>query len=54
MNERDVWRQAFENGSKPDFLVTYKENRDSELWRSGSIVEELAEYILYLEGLLND
>lgn len=49
-DERDQWLEEYKAGKCPEILDIYKIERDSELWRSGSIVEELCEYILYLES----
>lgn len=48
--ERIGWRKRFDGGYKPWFLEEYLKNRESELWRSTRIVEQLAEYILWLEA----
>jgi len=51
VNQRDSWRRNFDNGSKPSspLLFDYRMNRDSTHWRVSSHVEELCEYILWLE-----
>ena len=48
---RDNTAAKMEAGYVPSFLKTYKGSRDSEMWRSSSLVEELCEYILYLERI---
>ena len=48
-------RYAFGKGEKPGGLLEdYRENRMSEDWRTSFAVEELCEYILYLEEQLNE
>lgn len=51
VSERDSWREEFENGNKPTSLalIEYRKYRNSETWRVSSQVEQLCEYILYLE-----
>lgn len=39
-----------ERGIKPYLLERYIDNRESELWRSTRIMEQLCEYILWLEA----
>lgn len=51
---RDQWAQAFKDGAEPSFMKTYRGSRNSETWRGSSLVEELCEYIMYLEGRLDD
>lgn len=50
-DERKAWRKEIEEGiwNEPYILQQYRENRDSNLWRSTREVEKLCEYILYLE-----
>lgn len=49
--DRDDFLHYFELFGKcdSDILADYKENRNSESWRTSRVVEELCEYILYLE-----
>lgn len=49
-DERKSWRERFNGGFKPYLLVDYIEHRESELWRSTRIMEQLCEYILWLEA----
>jgi len=51
-DERNEWRRQLEGGGQLDIYVLqqYRENRDSNLWRSTREVEKLCEYILFLEG----
>ena len=51
---RDKMLERFIQGEKPltVILVDYRENRNSEEWRMSVSVEELCEYILYLENEL--
>ena len=55
VKQRNEWREQIESG---DFEVhnaysIYKENRNSELWRSTAQLERIFEYIMYLEEKLN-
>lgn len=56
VEERDSWRQMFEEGHKLDhhYMSQYRKYRDSELWRMSSAVEQLCEYILYLESKIEE
>jgi hypothetical protein len=49
---RDKMLERFIQGEKPltVILVDYRKNRNSEEWRISVSVEELCEYILYLES----
>ncbi len=51
-DERNEWRQQLESGimEEPYVLKMYRLNRDSNLWRSTRMVEQLCEMILFLEG----
>ena len=53
---RDKMLERFTRGEKPltVILVDYRENRNSEEWRMSVSVEELCEYILYLESELKE
>lgn len=53
-DERKKWRSDIEQGmwNEPYVLQQYRENRDSNLWRSTREVEKLCEYVLYLEDCL--
>ena len=47
--------EVFRKGHKPhDVLEDYREYRNSEDWRVSESVEELCEYILYLESKINE
>lgn len=50
---RDKWRDNFLAGNKLDnrFMRDYRRYRDSEEWRSTRLMEEMAEYILFLEKI---
>ena len=52
-DERESWRDRFDRGYKPFLLGEYVQNRESELWRSTRIMEQLCEYILWLEDKIN-
>jgi hypothetical protein len=51
--ERNHWRKQMESGNflDPHYLAEYRINRDSDLWRSTRAVEQLCEYILWLESI---
>ena len=53
---RNDLRKEYENGKVCDSIVLkdYRENRNTEEWRTSLIVEELCEYILYLESKLGE
>ena len=53
---RDKMLERFIQGEKPltVILVDYRENRNSEEWRMSVSVEELCEYVLYLESCLEN
>lgn len=52
---RDEMLEAFRQGQKPHgVLEDYREYRNSEDWRVSKCVEELCEYILYLESKINE
>jgi len=53
-NKRDYWNAIFSTGKLPDadILIEYRSFRYSELKRSTRLVEELCEYVLYLESLI--
>lgn len=53
---RDKMLERFIQGEKPltVILVDYRENRNSEEWRMSVSVEELCEYVLYLENCLEN
>jgi hypothetical protein len=52
IEERNAWRKMFEEGHALDhvYMNEYRTNRDSELWRSTRALEQMCEYILYLEA----
>lgn len=50
VNDRNRWKKGFSDGKTPAFLKEYRDNRNSEQWRSSGFAEELCEYILYLEA----
>ena len=51
VEERDKWRKEFESRKLDNSLLNdYRKNRDSNEWRVSRVVEQLCEYILYLEG----
>ena len=54
VKERHGWREAMLNGTwqDPHLLAVYRENRMSNLWRSSRQAEQLCEYILHLEALV--
>jgi hypothetical protein len=55
VEDRDSWKEAFERGEKPaGYLSEYRNKRDSNLWRSSRMVEQLCEYILYLERQVDE
>lgn len=53
VEERDAWRKKFDEGIFSFYyyrsIVEYRMNRNSELWRSTRLFEELLEYINWLE-----
>lgn len=53
--EREQWAENFINGNKPSnpALEDYRKFRNSESWRIHSSIEEVFEYILYLEKKLD-
>lgn len=53
-DERHTWRVEIEQGlwHEPLVLQQYRENRESNLWRSTREVEKLCEYVLFLEEQL--
>lgn len=55
IEERNHWRQQFDEGKEPTtpWLLDYRRNRDSNLWRSSRPLEQLCEYILYLEDKIS-
>lgn len=54
LDERNTWRFEFEDGSKPanHYLDEYRVKRDDPCWRSTRTIEQLCEYILFLEDKL--
>lgn len=52
VEQRNKWKEQFERDGKPHFpaLEDYRHHRDSEYFRLSSSLEELLEYILYLEN----
>lgn len=47
---RNECKEKFEAGEKPQgILEVYRTNRNNEEFRAGRIIEELMEYILFLE-----
>lgn len=54
-DERHTWRYEIEHGlwHEPYVLQQYRENRESNLWRSTREVEKLCEYVLFLEDKLS-
>lgn len=51
VKSRDAWAKKFENGEglTSPLLERYRKERGSEHWRSTKILEEILEYVLYLE-----
>lgn len=56
LEERKRWRQAFEHGTRPisPLLSDYRKGRNSEQFRLSRVVEEICEYVLYLEDRLSE
>ena len=55
VQDRNDTLEYFLKGGKPHGLLEdYRENRNSESWRVSRQVEELCEYILYLERKLEE
>ena len=53
--DRDKMMVSYMKGDKPKgILEDYRDYRDSEHWRVSRAVEELCEYILYLEFKLKE
>lgn len=52
--ERHSWRcdMLYGRWKDPDILKQSRENRNSDLWRCSRQAEQLCEYILHLECLL--
>ncbi len=52
IEERNHWREQMKSNTfvDPYYLAEYRNNRESELWRSTRAVEQLCEYILHLES----
>jgi hypothetical protein len=52
LEESNFWKKEFLDGTyeEPYFLVEYRQNRNSDLWRSTRVVEKMCEYILFLEN----
>ena len=50
LHSRERWTEQFTAGVRPTLVKKYELNRTSEYWRSSSVVEELCEYILFLEN----
>jgi len=50
LHSRERWAEQFTAGVRPKLVKKYELNRTSEHWRSSSVVEELCEYILFLEN----
>lgn len=54
VKSRDSMLNDYLNGERPyGVLEDYRRNRFSEDWRTSKAVEELCEYILYLEWELD-
>lgn len=55
VKSRDAMLNDYLNGERPyGVLEDYRRNRFSEDWRVSESVEELCEYILYLEWALEN
>lgn len=55
VKSRDAMLNDYLNGDRPyGVLEDYRRNRFSEDWRVSESVEELCEYILYLEQALEN
>lgn len=55
VQDRNDMLEYFLKGGKPHGLLEdYRENRNSESWRVSGQVEELMEYILFLEKRLEE
>ena len=55
VKSRDAMLNDYLNGNRPyGVLEDYRRNRFSEDWRVSESVEELCEYILYLEWALEN
>ena len=55
VQDRNDMLEHFLKGGKPHGLLEdYRENRNSESWRVSRQVEELMEFILFLEKRLED
>lgn len=53
--DRDIWKDQMMNGTfkEPHILYLYRKHRNSDFWHSSTSIEQLCEYILYLEVILN-
>jgi len=54
LDERNQWKRDFEKGFSHLWLDEYRKNRDNPSWRSSRMMEQLCEYILYLEEIVNE
>jgi hypothetical protein len=54
--QRETIRNHYENTGNCDsiILADYRKYRNTEEWRTSLVVEELCEYILYLESKLGE
>lgn len=54
VEEREAWYEDYQTGKScaSPLLEEYRWNRNSNSWRSSRAVEELCEYILFLEDKL--
>lgn len=52
--ERFTWRgdMISRRWTEPHILQEYRKNRESDLWKASRQGEQLCEYILYLESML--
>lgn len=53
VKQRLKWLAKYKEGLKPSssILEDYRKHRLSESWRTSRVMEELCEYIIYLESL---
>jgi hypothetical protein len=54
-DKKNYWDNKFKNGyiPKAKILMDYREYRNSELHRTTRLIEEICEYVLYLEEKVN-
>ena len=54
VEERNSWHSEFDAGFEPFYLKDYRKKRDDEYWRAAKALEQVCEYVLYLEKKLEE